>query len=61
MTRQALPDDIADALHLCQSFQNLVGNALKCRKRGTVPEVRINAKREVAGAGIGLATLSADC
>jgi PAS domain S-box-containing protein len=46
--REALPDVIADAVHLCQLFQNLVGNAIKYRKPGTVPEVRIHARRDGA-------------
>ncbi|MCU1330353.1 MAG: sensor signal transduction histidine kinase, partial [Bryobacterales bacterium] len=48
ITRETLPDVVADAVHLCQLFQNLVGNAIKYRKPGTVPEVRINAQRDGA-------------
>jgi PAS domain S-box-containing protein len=43
--REALPDVLANAVHLCQLFQNLVGNAIKYRKPGTAPEVQITAQR----------------
>lgn len=34
------------AAHLQQLFQNLVGNAIKYRRRGAIPEVRIAAERQ---------------
>lgn len=41
--RESLPDVVANAAHLCQLFQNLVGNAIKYRRPGIVPEVRVKA------------------
>ena len=41
-----LPVVMADQVHLCQLFQNLVGNALKYRKPQLPPEIRISAARE---------------
>ncbi|MGE5545544.1 MAG: sensor histidine kinase [Solirubrobacterales bacterium] len=56
-----LPEVIADAVQLVQVFQNLVGNALKFRRPGIRPQIRISAGREdgawvfsVADNGIGL-------
>jgi light-regulated signal transduction histidine kinase (bacteriophytochrome) len=41
-----MPTVIADADQLAQVFVNLVGNALKYRRLGTPPVIRITAKRE---------------
>jgi PAS domain S-box-containing protein len=36
-------------IHLVQLFQNLIGNALKYRKQGEAPVIRISAKSEAGG------------
>jgi PAS domain S-box-containing protein len=46
VTHQALPDVVADPVHLCQLFQNLVGNALKYRTPDIAPEIRISAEKD---------------
>jgi PAS domain S-box-containing protein len=40
-----LPTVMADAAQLAQVFTNLVGNAIKYRREGVPPEVRISAER----------------
>jgi PAS domain S-box-containing protein len=57
----ALPTVMADAAQLGQVFSNLVGNAIKYRREGVRPEVRITARRldrmvefSVADNGIGI-------
>ena len=57
----ALPTVMADAAQLGQVFSNLVGNAIKYRREGVPPVVRVSAEREgrswrfsVADNGIGI-------
>jgi light-regulated signal transduction histidine kinase (bacteriophytochrome) len=57
----ALPMVMADAAQLGQVFSNLVGNAIKYRREGVPPVVRVSAEREgrswrfsVADNGIGI-------
>ncbi|EME68865.1 Signal transduction histidine kinase [Paramagnetospirillum caucaseum] len=41
-----LPDVAADSVLLIQVFQNLIGNAVKYRKEGIAPRVRVAAERQ---------------
>lgn len=57
----SLPTLVCDASQMAQVFQNLIGNAVKFRRPGTRPVVRISASRgrhawtvEVADNGIGI-------
>ena len=57
-----LPTVVADRMQLQQVFSNLIGNAIKYRRPGVPPEVRVSARREgafwefsVADNGIGIA------
>jgi PAS domain S-box-containing protein len=45
-----LPPVQVPEIHLVQLFQNLIGNALKYRKDGEKPLIRIDAKRDAGGA-----------
>jgi light-regulated signal transduction histidine kinase (bacteriophytochrome) len=45
-----LPSVQVPEIHLVQLFQNLIGNALKYRKEGEGPVIRIDAKPEAGGA-----------
>jgi len=45
ITRDALPRVTANAVELTQVFQNLIGNAIKFRKPGVAPQVRISARK----------------
>ncbi|MFB9990523.1 ATP-binding protein [Deinococcus oregonensis] len=58
---QALPQVRGDAPRLAQLFQNLLGNAIKFRRAGVIPEIQVGAQREgdwwtftVADNGIGI-------
>ncbi len=44
ITADPLPELSADGIQITQIFQNLIGNALKFQKPGTVPEIRIAAQ-----------------
>lgn len=62
-----LPAVLADPTHMRQLFQNLIGNALKFHKEGTLPIVKVGAKRvrgkdviTVADNGIGFDEKYAD-
>ncbi len=46
VTAEPLPEVLGDALQLTQLFQNLVGNALKYRRPGEAPRVRIACRAE---------------
>ncbi len=57
-----LPTVLASRTQLVNLFQNLIGNAIKYRRRGVVPEVKVGAVRAedmwhftVADNGIGIA------
>jgi PAS domain S-box-containing protein len=61
ITHDALPTVTADALHLAQLFQNLIGNALKFRAEGRPTKIHISVRSEpgqwvfgVADNGIGI-------
>jgi light-regulated signal transduction histidine kinase (bacteriophytochrome) len=65
--RTSLPAVLVDGSQLVQVFQNLVGNALKFRRPGTAPTIRITANQQldeclfsVADDGIGLDAQYAD-
>jgi PAS domain S-box-containing protein len=47
-----LPTVQVPEIHLVQLFQNLIGNALKYRRDGERPVIRIDAKRDVGGAWV---------
>ena len=56
-----LPELSVDSTQIVQLLQNLVGNAIKYRKAGTIPEISISAEKEgdmytfsVADNGIGI-------
>lgn len=49
VTRGPLPVVSADRAQLVQLFQNLLGNAIKFRRAGIVPEVRVDAQRDLSG------------
>lgn len=62
-----LPRVLASRTQLVNLFQNLIGNAIKYRRRGVVPEVRVEAARAegmwrftVADNGIGIAANHGD-
>jgi two-component system, chemotaxis family, sensor kinase Cph1 len=62
VTSDPLPTIVADSTQLTQLFQNLIGNAIKFRKPGTIPQVQISAARvqddwlfSVRDNGIGIA------
>ncbi len=46
VTRDPLPDLLADGPQLAMLFQNLLGNALKFRREGLAPEIHVGARRE---------------
>ncbi|MDI6720489.1 MAG: PAS domain S-box protein [Methanomicrobiales archaeon] len=46
ITRDPLPEVVADRTQITQVFQNLVGNALKFQKPETVPCIHVSATRE---------------
>ena len=46
ITKDSLPDILADNIQITQVFQNLIGNALKFHKPDAVPEIHISASRE---------------
>ena len=46
ITHDALPVVVADSNHMAQLLQNLIGNAIKYRRRGTPPRVHISSRRE---------------
>jgi len=57
----ALPSIVCDASQLGQVFQNLIGNAIKFRRPGVRPAIRVSARRDgqnttitVADNGIGI-------
>jgi two-component system, chemotaxis family, sensor kinase Cph1 len=61
VTSDPMPTILADGTQLTQLFQNLIGNAIKFRKPGTVPQVHISAARQqndwlfaVSADGIGI-------
>ncbi len=61
VTRDELPRVTGDETQLAQVFQNLIGNAVKFRKRGETPRVHVSARRadggwlfSVADNGIGI-------
>jgi PAS domain S-box-containing protein len=61
IVRDPLPTVLADGSQLAQLFQNLVGNAIKYRRPGERPQVRVTAERhngewefEVRDNGIGI-------
>lgn len=41
-----LPEVSADSVMLIQIFQNLIGNAIKYRKAGVTPHIRVSAERQ---------------
>jgi light-regulated signal transduction histidine kinase (bacteriophytochrome) len=62
ITIDDLPTVKADATQLVQIFQNLIGNAIKFRKKDTTPHIHVSAKRQedawrfsVRDNGIGIA------
>lgn len=46
ITRDPLPEILADETQITQVFQNLIGNALKFRRPETVPKIHISASRD---------------
>ena len=48
ITHDALPMVNMDETHLCQLFQNLVGNAIKYRDTGHAPAIYVSSRREDA-------------
>jgi two-component system, chemotaxis family, sensor kinase Cph1 len=67
MTRDPLPDVIADAAQLMQVFQNLLANAVKFRRPGVPPRIHVTAERvgdewlfSVQDNGIGIARQHAE-
>ncbi|MCM2466854.1 AAA family ATPase [Methanoculleus oceani] len=46
ITKDPLPEILADNIQITQVFQNLIGNALKFHKPETVPEIHISASRD---------------
>ena len=44
--REGLPEVDGDDIQLAQLFQNLIGNAIKFRKKDLPPRVRITAERK---------------
>jgi light-regulated signal transduction histidine kinase (bacteriophytochrome) len=61
ITHDALPDLIGNQPMICQVFQNLIGNAIKYRRKGTPPRVHVSAELQskmwlfsVADNGIGM-------
>ncbi|MEW2389971.1 CHASE3 domain-containing protein [Streptomyces venezuelae] len=61
VTHDPLPTLIADPTQMGMLWQNLIGNAVKFRRAGTPPEIRVTAEREgdlwrftVADNGIGI-------
>jgi PAS domain S-box-containing protein len=47
VTYTDLPELVANSIQLTQVFQNLIGNALKYRRDGVPPEVKISAVKQV--------------
>jgi two-component system, chemotaxis family, sensor kinase Cph1 len=45
ITSTPLPTIVADSTQLTQLFQNLIGNAIKFRKPGKIPQIQISATR----------------
>ena len=61
MTAEDLPFVLAEEVQLARVFQNLIGNALKFRREGVAPQIRISADQKedrvlftVADNGIGI-------
>jgi len=46
VTRDPLPVVMADATQLVQVFQNLIGNAIKFRRKDVSPQVHVGARRD---------------
>jgi light-regulated signal transduction histidine kinase (bacteriophytochrome) len=46
VTHDALPKVLADRIQLERLLQNLIGNAIKYRDKGTVPAVHVSAERK---------------
>lgn len=46
ITKDPLPMVMGDPVQLLQLFQNLIGNAIKYRKKEVTPEVQISAERK---------------
>ena len=46
VTRDDLPTVLGDPQQLVQLLQNLIGNAIKFRRRDVRPELRVGARRE---------------
>jgi PAS domain S-box-containing protein len=45
VTADPLPTLVADGSQLAQLFQNLIGNSIKYRREGVVPEIHVGAER----------------
>jgi len=46
ITHDPLPEVVADESQIRRVFQNLIGNALKFRKKGVPPKIHISARKE---------------
>jgi len=46
ITRDPLPEIVADGTQITQVFQNLIGNALKFQKPGITPKIHVSAARD---------------
>jgi PAS domain S-box-containing protein len=62
ITHDSLPVMVADSMQLTQLFQNLIGNAIKFRREGAIPEIHVGCRRDgdswilsVTDNGIGIA------
>ncbi|GBE95147.1 sensor histidine kinase [Nostoc cycadae] len=53
ITHDPLPNVLADKTQLVQLFQNLIGNAIKFRRKDVPPQIHISAVRQEKSMGVG--------
>ncbi|BAY18869.1 PAS/PAC sensor signal transduction histidine kinase [Anabaenopsis circularis NIES-21] len=53
ITHNPLPNVLADKTQLIQLFQNLIGNAIKFRRKDVPPQIHISAVRQEKSMGVG--------